>query len=38
VWELMNKLVSYQSCPCMELPVAESLQRRIINIPSNVSH
>ena len=38
VWELMNKLVPYQACPRMELPVAESLQRRIINIPSNVSH
>jgi perosamine synthetase len=38
VWELMNKLIPYQACPRMELPVAESLQRRIINIPSNVSH
>ena len=34
-WELMPKLPMYQSCPRMELPVAESLARRLINLPSS---
>jgi perosamine synthetase len=36
-WTLMNKLPMFASCPSMELPVAESLVRRLINIPSSVS-
>ncbi|MEA5038660.1 MAG: LegC family aminotransferase [Clostridiaceae bacterium] len=34
-WTLMNRLPSFQSCPRMDLPTAESLERRIINIPSS---
>lgn len=33
-WMLMHHLPPYQQCPCGPLPVAESLARRIINIPS----
>jgi aminotransferase in exopolysaccharide biosynthesis len=36
VWSLMHKLVPYQHCPQMPLPVAESLERRLINLPSSV--
>ena len=35
VWKLLHKLASYSGCPCAELPVAESLERRIINLPSS---
>ncbi len=35
-WTLMHKLPMYQSCPHMELNQAESLERRIINLPSSV--
>lgn len=35
VWMPLHKLVSYQGCPKMELPVAESLEQRLINLPSN---
>lgn len=34
-WTLLHKLEPYQSCPRAPLPVAESLERRIINIPSS---
>lgn len=34
-WTLMSELAPYASAPRMELPVAESLQRRVINIPSS---
>lgn len=34
-WVLMHKLPMYSSCPKMDLSVAESLERRIINIPSS---
>ena len=33
-WMLMHHLPAYHQCPCAPLPVAESLARRIINIPS----
>jgi perosamine synthetase len=36
VWKLLNELEMYQGSPRMELKVAESLCRRIINIPSSV--
>lgn len=36
-WELMHKLPMYESCPAMDLSVAESIQARLINIPSGVS-
>jgi len=34
-WTLMNHLPMFQSCPHMDLSSAESLERRIINIPSS---
>lgn len=34
-WTLMHLLAPYADCPRMELSVAESLERRIINIPSS---
>ena len=37
VWSLMHSLPAYRACPRMELPVAESLERRVINIPSSAS-
>lgn len=35
-WTLMNKLPMFSGCPKMELSVAESLERRLVNIPSSV--
>jgi perosamine synthetase len=35
VWTLMHKLPMYAACPRMDLSVAESLERRLINIPSS---
>ena len=35
-WVLLNKLPMFESCPQAKLPVAESLVRRILNIPSSV--
>ena len=35
VWALMNRLPMYSSAPKAPLPVAESLERRLINIPSS---
>jgi perosamine synthetase len=34
VWTLMHKLPIYAVCPKMELPMAESLERRIVCLPS----
>lgn len=34
-WTLMHRLPMFSACPAMELPVAESLERRIVNIPSS---
>jgi perosamine synthetase len=34
VWVLMNKLEMFKDCPSMDLSVSESLEKRIINIPS----
>lgn len=34
-WDLMHTLVTYRRCPKMDLPVAESLNRRLINLPSS---
>ncbi|OIJ16760.1 aminotransferase DegT [Anaerobacillus alkalilacustris] len=36
-WTLMNKLPMNQNCPRMDLSVAESLEQRMINIPSSVN-
>ena len=37
IWELMSKLAPYRDCPRMPLAVAESLERRVINLPSSAS-
>jgi perosamine synthetase len=34
-WTLMNRLPMFQNCPRMDLSTAESLEQRIINIPSS---
>ena len=34
-WRLLSKLTMFQDCPRMDLNVAESLERRLINIPSS---
>ncbi len=34
-WTLMHRLAPYRECPRMKLPVAESLERRLINLPSS---
>jgi len=34
-WRLLHQLAPYQQCPRAPLPVAESLARRLINIPSS---
>jgi perosamine synthetase len=36
VWELMHRMPFFGTSPAAPLPVAESLARRLINIPSNV--
>jgi perosamine synthetase len=35
IWALMNRLPMYTNSPRAPLPVAESLERRVINIPSS---
>jgi perosamine synthetase len=35
VWDLMHRMPFYRNSPMAPLPVAESLWRRLINIPSN---
>ena len=35
VWTLMHRMPMYSSTPQAPLPVAESLERRLINIPSS---
>ena len=35
VWKLLHTLLPFQDCPQAPLPVAESLERRLINIPSS---
>lgn len=37
VWTLMHKLDVYKDCPKMDLSVSESIERRLINIPSSVT-
>ena len=34
-WKLLNQLPMFRDSPCMDLSVAESLEKRIINIPSS---
>ena len=35
-WKLLHNLAPFQDCPQEPLPVAQSLERRIINLPSSV--
>jgi perosamine synthetase len=35
IWTLMHRLAPYRNCPKMELPIAESIERRLINLPSS---
>ena len=35
VWTLMHRLKPYRQCPKMELAVSESLEQRLINLPSS---
>ena len=35
VWKLLHRLAPYQNCPAQPSPVAESLEKRIINLPSS---
>lgn len=37
VWALMSRLPMFRDCPRMDLSGAESLERRLINIPSSAS-
>ena len=37
LWTLMHRLPPYSECPRMSLPVAESLERRLINLPSSAN-
>ena len=34
-WRLMHRLAPYQECPRAPLPVAESLERRVVNLASS---
>jgi perosamine synthetase len=34
-WGLMHKLRPYLACPKMDLPMAEALEQRVINLPSS---
>lgn len=34
-WTLMHRLAPYRSCPRMDLHIAQSLERRLINLPSS---
>ncbi len=36
-WALIHKLPMYQDCPAMELHAAQSLEKRVINIPSSIN-
>ena len=37
VWTLMHELEPFKECPRMDLSTAESLSKRLINIPSNLN-
>ena len=37
IWKLMNTLEMFKECPKMDLSVSESLEKRIINIPSGAN-
>jgi perosamine synthetase len=35
IWTLMHRLPMYAGCPRMPLPLAESLEARVVNVPSS---
>jgi aminotransferase in exopolysaccharide biosynthesis len=35
VWTLMHRMPQFEDCPRADLPVSESVERRLINIPSS---
>ena len=35
IWTLMHRLAPYRDCPRMDLIVSESLERRVVNLPSS---
>lgn len=35
IWTLMHRLPMYAACPRMSVPVAESLEARVVNLPSS---
>ena len=35
VWKLLHTLIPYKECPRAPLPIAESLEQRLINLPSS---
>lgn len=35
IWTLMHRLQPYKDCPRMDVSVSESLERRIVNLPSS---
>ena len=37
IWKLMHRLEMFKNCPKMDLSVSESLENRIINIPSSAN-
>ncbi len=36
-WKLIHSLPAFRACPRMNLPVAESLERRLLNLPSSAN-
>ncbi len=34
-WKLMHRLEPYKNCPRMSMPVAEAIEKRLINLPSS---
>jgi perosamine synthetase len=34
-WTLINRLPMFENCPTMDLPVAQEIERRLVNIPSS---
>jgi len=38
IWTLMHRLPMFAACPRMALPVAESLESRVVNVPSSARH
>ncbi len=37
IWKLMHRLEMFKNCPKMDLSISESLENRIINIPSSAN-